>query len=82
MGFCGTPTHIFDAVVNHLVEHSTATDEENRLLIKVLAEVLESEDWDCQFDSDYYDHPLVSAVFKEMHPEWDDEESLEELDGD
>lgn len=70
MGFCGTPTTIFDAIAEHLIEHSTATTDDKIALLVKLIEVLEAEDWDCQSDSSYLGDPLVQAAFVSHDPEW------------
>lgn len=70
MGWCSATT-IFDAMCKYLLE-STRPDEEKVADLKVLAEQLEDGDWDCQQDSDYYDHPVVRRVFQELHPDWEE----------
>lgn len=71
MGWCGEATRVFDTVAE-LVLKSTATDSEKIALLKTLIEALEDEDWDCQNDSDYIDHPLVDGIMRELHPDWDE----------
>lgn len=75
MGWCSA-TDIFDSVVGFILER-IETDEdrdEAREVIKKLAEVLEDNDWDCESDSDYWDDPLVQEIFKEIHPNWFEED--------
>lgn len=43
-------------------------------VVKSLIESLEDGDWDCQQDSSYYDHPLVNGIFRELHPDWFEDE--------
>lgn len=70
MGWCSA-TRIFDPIVGALLDDKPV---DKKALIKMLAEELENGDWDCQMDSNYWDHPLVREVFKELHPDWDWEE--------
>ena len=71
MGWC-SGTYVFDAVLSALVDDKKVDVE---TIIKILIEALEDNDWDCQSDSDYWDHPIVNKIFKELHPSWfeDDE---------
>lgn len=66
MGWCNG-TEIFDVVCAGLLEDPPASKEE---ILKDLIEVLEDEDWDCQNESAYFEHPLVQAAFKDLHPNW------------
>lgn len=69
MGWCSA-TRIFDDVAGFVL----ATDKPGKMQSEVLSKLassLEDGDWDCQQDSDYWDHPIVQAVFKELHPDWD-----------
>jgi hypothetical protein len=71
MGWC-SGTKIFDVVVEGLIDKKrTKTPKE---IIKLLAEAMEYMDWDCQEGSKYWDHPIVQEVFKELHPDWFEEE--------
>lgn len=67
MGWCSA-TIIFDKVVGALLD-----DKDKKEAIKALIEALEDNDWDCQSDSDYFDHPLIKEIFKELHPSWFEE---------
>jgi hypothetical protein len=69
MGWCSA-TEIFDSVCNALL-----AGKSKEQTIKELIEELEGNDWDCQGDSEYYDHPIVKAIFRELHPDWFEEES-------
>lgn len=69
MGWC-SGTEIFDRVVEILLEPHL----DKKKIIKELLDVLEDQDWDCQQDSLYWDHPLVRKVFEEVHPKWFTEE--------
>jgi len=45
-----------------------------------LADAMENEDWDCQGDSAYYDHPIIKRVWKDLDPDWEDWDEDEEED--
>jgi hypothetical protein len=71
MGWCsGTP--IFDAVASALLDDKP-TDK--KALLRTVIEAMEDQDWDCQEDSAYWDHPLVREAMKELHPSWFNDES-------
>ena len=67
MGWC-SGTNIFDPIVGALLADKPI---DKKAVIKIVAEALEDGDWDCQQDSDYWNHPLVREVFMELHPGWD-----------
>lgn len=61
MGWC-SGTDVFDSIVSELLKKKP-----NRLeIIKALIKALWYQDWDCELDSCYYDHPLVRKAFKEL----------------
>jgi hypothetical protein len=66
MGWCSA-TEIFDPLVEAVLSDEPL---DKHAFIKKLIEVLEANDWDCQQDSRYFDHPAVKAAFKELHPWW------------
>lgn len=71
MGWCSATT-IFDMVVEPLLK---SLDENVKIeVIESLVKELENNDWDCQMESAYWDHPIVQKVFKKLHPKWFDEE--------
>lgn len=70
MGWCSA-TEIFDSVLDGVLAEKPISTKE---LIKSLVVSLEDGDWDCQCDSQYYDHPLVQEVFRELHPRWFEDE--------
>lgn len=70
MGWCSA-TVIFDSVVSGIVGD---TEIDKKELIRIVANALEDGDWDCQQDSDYWDHPLVQEVMRELHPSWFEDE--------
>jgi hypothetical protein len=69
MGWC-SGTDIFDAVAREVLKRRAKPVSAERLLT-VLAEALEDGDWDCQNESEYWEHPVVRKVFQNMHPDWD-----------
>jgi hypothetical protein len=69
MGWCSA-TPIFDKVA-HFVLKTDAPDDEKYEVLYVLADALENEDWDCQSDSDFFEHAIVQRIFKELHPDWE-----------
>ena len=72
MGWCSA-TRILDTIVGALLDDKPV---DKRAVIEHLISVLEDNDWDCQQDSAYWDHPLVRSIFKERRPDWfEDEES-------
>lgn len=74
MGWCSA-TRIFDSVCDGILNEGEC---DKRDVIKELAAALENSDWDCQQDSDFWDHPIVKDVMKELHPSWfeDDEDEV------
>jgi len=63
---------IFDVVAGALLDDKKEINKKK--VLKSLINVLEDGDWDTQNDSDYYDHPLVQEIFKELHPNWFEDE--------
>ena len=59
MGWCSA-TYLFDNIVGALLGKDKIDTKE---VIKNLINTLEEGDWDCQQDSDYYDHPVVKEIF-------------------
>lgn len=68
MGWCSA-TYIFDVMAEALLNNNPKEPKE---LLKHLAKILEDSDWDCQQDSDYWNHPVVQEIMKELHPNWFD----------
>lgn len=71
MGWC-SGTRVFDAVAKALLSENEELDKKQVLKYVILA--LQDADWDCEQDSDYWDHPLVREVFMELEPEWFEDE--------
>lgn len=77
MGWC-SGTKIFDDVVKACREQLKLSDDQEYTLLLALAQSLEDMDWDCQFDSDYVDDPVVEKVLRTLgHLE--DAEDIEEI---
>lgn len=68
MGWC-SGTDIFDAVARWVL-NSRLTDDEKYEVMEALTVALENHDWDCQSDSQYFKHPIVIKLMKELH-DWD-----------
>ena len=69
MGWC-SGTGLFDEICELLL------DEKGVHLVDrfvALIKSFESDDWDCQFDSGYYDHSVVNQAFRKLHPDWFEE---------
>lgn len=66
MGWCSA-TEIFDDMCSALLDEEKPEVE---ALLSRLITVLEDNDWDCQPDSAYYDHPIVQKLMREKHPRW------------
>ena len=73
MGWC-SGTRIFDGMLSAFLNEDKLDKKE---FIKQTIIELEDMDWDCQMDSAYWYNPLVQEIFKELHPDWF-EEDLEE----
>lgn len=67
MGWCSA-TLIFDNVCDGILSDKPQSPKET---IKALIVALEDGDWDCQYDSAYFDNPIVREVMMELHPDWD-----------
>ena len=70
MGWCSA-TEFFDNVAEQLLDKDEIAVEE---VLMVLAETLRDMDWDCENDSYYWDHPTVQEIFRELEPEWFEDE--------
>lgn len=65
-------TEIFDTVAKEVLRLKVLDPKQQHRILRALVIELESHDWDCLHESNYYDQKVVSAVFKELHPEWND----------
>lgn len=75
MGWC-SGTDIFDAVAKLILSKDEVSEEEIQVL-KTLVDALEDGDWDCQGDSDFYEHPIVQRIMRELHPDWYEDDDNE-----
>jgi hypothetical protein len=69
MGWC-SGTEVFDPVVNKVLQQDIG-DANKTAIIIALIKALQDMDWDCESDSDYWDHALVRKAFKKVCPDWD-----------
>lgn len=63
--------HVFDGIVGAILNEKISNQSKSEL-IKTVAILLAEHDWDTESDSNYYDHPVVQEVFKELYPWWFD----------
>lgn len=63
-------TEIFDVVCESVLSDKPVDKEQT---IRDLIEVLHYHGWDCESESEFYDHPVVKNIFKEKFPEWFEE---------
>ena len=77
MGWCSA-TSIFDKILDQVLSKKKQSREK---FIESLINTLEDNDWDCQQESEYWDHPIVRKVFEKLHPEWfeDDYPEIEDV---
>lgn len=68
MGWC-SGTEIFDNVVGNLLDEKVSKEK----IIEDLIDVLTDHDWDCESDSEYFTHELVSKIFRKKYPHWYEE---------
>lgn len=74
MGFCSA-TRIFDDVMKVVHEELELSDGQEYTLIYTLMKSLEDMDWDCQWDSDYIDDPVVVRAMRALgHQVYDEDE--------
>lgn len=72
MGWC-SGTDIFDRIAEKVL--GSELPEKSQLeIIDTLVDALEDGDWDCQSDSDYFEHPIVQRVMREKHADWFEED--------
>ena len=70
MGWC-SGTRLFDGMLSAFFNEDKLDKKE---FIKQTIIELENMDWDCQQDSAYWNESLVQEIFREMHPDWFEEE--------
>ncbi|MFH1184527.1 MAG: hypothetical protein V1755_05750 [Chloroflexota bacterium] len=70
MGRCSA-TEVFDPVACLLLDPDSDLSTENiQSILERLIVALEDYDWDCQQDSEYYNHPTVQKIMRKLHPKW------------
>ena len=68
MGWC-SGTKVFDDIAEDVLNSDLPEEAQFKVLLK-LATSLEEMDWDCQCDSNYWDHPVVLEVMQFLHSDW------------
>jgi hypothetical protein len=63
MGWCSA-TVIFDTVADALIGDGAPKDVETALRTLIVA--LQDGDWDCECESEYWDHPIVRKIFEDL----------------
>ncbi len=76
MGWC-SGTAVFDGMCEVILKDDSSPASKKKLL-KALIRQLHKQDWDCEHDSEYWDHPLVREIFKKQFPEWFEDELFED----
>jgi len=61
MGWCSA-TEIFDDVAEVVIDNAAIPEEQRIAVLAKLYTALTDEDWDCQNDSKFYDHPIFIAA--------------------
>lgn len=72
MGWC-SGTEVFDSVTDSVIrcyDQGYINIIAVTYIINGLIKALEDQDWDCQSDSQFYNHPIVCSCFKVIHPKW------------
>ena len=75
MGWC-SGTEIFDRIAKIVIENPQMNNRKE--LLVTLIDALEENDWDCQSESEYIEHPLVRSAFIEIDPDW--QEYFDDID--
>lgn len=66
MGWCSA-TIIFDQIAQIILDDKPI---DKKTVLRTVIDSLEEGDWDCQHDSEYWDHPLVQEIMRDKHPHW------------
>jgi hypothetical protein len=61
MGWCSA-TRIFDPICNFVVAKSSAPKKEKIAFLKLIIRKLQEDDWDCESESDFWEHPIVGPL--------------------
>jgi len=70
MGWCSA-TEIFDQIAEIVLSDKPLDKRET---LKMVIRSLESQDWDCQQDSAYWDNFIAQDIMHELHPSWFEDE--------
>lgn len=73
MGFC-SGTDIFDPIVKIILDCQETSATDKQRILRALIQALWDHDWDCEEDSRYYRHPFVLPLFRELRPDWFEDE--------
>ena len=63
MGWC-SGTELFDSICECIFEETKSEDKKK--LIKTIIDKFWNMDWDCEYDSAYFNHPIVKQAFIEL----------------
>ena len=63
-------TRVFDTIASNIFA-SKLSDEVKHDIMLIVTMALEEEDWDCESDSAYWEHPIVRKVMMKLNPDWD-----------
>lgn len=65
MGWCSATEH-FDVVAEIVLDKDSGISEGAAVeILEALYLSLRGQDWDCQYDSEFCDHPIVQAIFEQ-----------------
>lgn len=67
MGWC-SGTEIFDVAAEAILDSNKNKQWQKDSLTSIII-VLQGQDWDCECESAYWDHPIVQEIFRELDPE-------------
>jgi len=68
MGWC-SGTETFDVAVKMVLDEELSAEEKIERLINAWWK----QDWDCEGDSQYWNHPIVQPVFRRLAPAYFDD---------
>jgi len=68
MGWCSA-TDLFDEVLDRVLTEVKDPEE----FVDWFYNYLADSDWDCEGDSEYYEHPYMQAAMRKRHPGWFEE---------
>jgi hypothetical protein len=69
----GSGVDVFDPIISAILG-TPMNIGHKKALIKAVITALEDHDWDTQPDSKYWDHHIVREVFRELSPDWFEDE--------